>query len=123
MFVLPSDEENQTHAGTNRGVRDVERGKTDFVSAALLQVEINEIHDGVASGQQAVGEISRDAAEDEAERDLAGQRVRIKMMAREKQCDEGDEGDERERGVVAAKQTPRRAGVAPVDELEEAGDD
>jgi len=123
VFVFPGDEENQTHAGTNRGVRDVERGKSDFISAALLQVEINEIHDGVASGQQAIGEVPGDAAEDESECDLPGQRVRVEMVPREKQRDESDEGDERERAVVAAKQAPRSAGVAPMDEFEEAGND
>jgi hypothetical protein len=44
-------------------------------------------------------------------------------MPCEKQRDEREQCDERERTVVAAKQTPRRTGVAPVDEFEEAVDD
>ena len=77
----------------------------------------------MAAGQQAVGEVAGDAAENQAEGNLAGQRVRIKMMAREKQRDEREQGDQGERDVVAAEKAPRRAGVAPVNKFEKAGND
>ena len=123
MFVAPSDEKNQTDAGADGGVSDVERGKTDFAAAALLHKKVNEINDFMATGQQAVGEVASDAAEDEAERDLAGNGVGIKMMPCEKQCDKREQRDEGERAVIAAKQTPRRASVAPVNEFEKPIDD
>src|SRR5260221_14552952 len=44
-------------------------------------------------------------------------------MPREKQRDEREDGDERERAVVAAETAPRRAGVDPMDEFEESRDE
>jgi len=44
-------------------------------------------------------------------------------MAGEKKNDERRQRDQREHTVVAAKETPRRARVAPVNELEESFDD
>ena len=123
MFVAPSDQKNQADAGADGGVGDVEGGKTDFAAAALLHKKVNEINDFVTCGQQTVGEIASDAAEDETERNLAGNGVGIKMMPREKQRDKRQQRDKRERAIVAAKQAPRRAGIAPVDEFEEAVDD
>jgi len=123
MFVAPGDDKNQADAGADGGVSDVERGKTDFAAAALLHKKVNKINDLVAARQQAVGEITGDAAEDEAECDLTGDGVGIKMMPREKQRDKRQQRDEGQRAVVAAKQTPRRAGVAPMDEFEKAADD
>jgi len=123
VLVFPGDEKNQSDAGANRAVGDVERGESDFAAAALLHVKVNKIHDGVAAGQQTVGEISGDAAKNESERNLPGQRMGIEMVPREKQSDEREQRDERERAVVAAKQAPGRAGVAPVDEFEESVDD
>jgi len=43
---------------------------------------------------------------------LAGERVRTEVVAREKQRDEREQADQGECGVVAAEETPRRAGVA-----------
>ena len=123
VLVFPGDEENQSDAGADGGVGDVEGGKADFIAAARLHVKIDEVHDVMAARHQPVGEVAGDAAEDQAEGDLAGQRVRVEMVPREKQRDEGEERDEGERAVVAAEEAPRRAGVAPVDELEKAGDD
>src|SRR5208337_1314733 len=77
VLVFPSDEKNKCDAGADGGVGDVERGKTDFIAAALLQIEAEKIHDFMASGQQAVGEIAGDAAKNQAKGNLAGQRVRI----------------------------------------------
>ena len=88
MFIAPSDEKNQADAGADGGVGDVERGKTDFAAAALLHKKVNKINDFMTTWQQAVGEIAGDAAEDETERDLAGNGVGIEMMPREKQRDE-----------------------------------
>ena len=75
MLVFPSDEENQRHAGADGGVGDVERGKTDFIAAALLEVETEKVHHFMPAGQQTVGEIPGDAAKNQAEGNLARQRV------------------------------------------------
>jgi len=88
-----------------------------------LHIKIDEVNDLVATGQQAVEQVAGDAAEDEAKGDASGQRVGIEMVPRQKQCDEREQRDERERAVIAAKQAPRRAGIAPMHEFEEAVDD
>lgn len=118
VFGFPGEEKNQPHAGANGGVGDVEGGKINDAAAALLQVKIKKIHNRVAAGQQAVGEVAGDAAENQAEGNLAGERVRTEVMAREKQRDKREQADQGECGVVAAEETPRRAGVAPVDQFE-----
>jgi hypothetical protein len=68
------------------------------------------IHDGTASGQHAVGEVAGDAAENEAEGDLAGEGVRIEMMPREKQRDEREQADKGQRALLPLK----RLQAAPV---------
>jgi hypothetical protein len=123
MLIFPGDEKNEGHASADGGVSDIERGETDFIAAALLQIETEKIHDFMPSGQQTVGEIPGDAAEDQAEGNLAGQRVRIKMMPRKKQCDERKQGDDGERDVVPAEEAPGRTGVAPVDKFEKTVND
>jgi hypothetical protein len=77
VFGLPGDEKNQPHASADGGVGDVERGKINDASAALLQVKIEKIHDGMTTRQQAVDEIAGDAAKNQAEGNLAGERMRI----------------------------------------------
>ena len=120
MLVAPRNQENQTDAGANRAIGDIERGKSDFISvAAQLHVKTDEVHDFMA--EQSVEKISRDAAENQAERNLADKRVRIEMVSREKKRDKRKQTDKRKRAVVAAEQTPRRAGVAPMHEFEKAG--
>ena len=47
----------------------------------------------------------------------------IEVVARKKQRDEREQGDQGKCGVVAAEETPRRAGIAPVDQFEKTGDD
>ena len=47
----------------------------------------------------------------------------VEMVPREEEGDEGEQHDDDERAVVAAEQAPRRAGVAPMDEFEKAGND
>src|SRR5208282_3166426 len=113
----------QAHAGANRAVCNVEGGKADFTAAALLQVKIDEINDLVPSRQETVSEISGNPAKNQAKGNLAGQSVRIEMMPREKQRDQGEQGDQGQRVVVAAKQAPRRASVSPMDEFEETVND
>ena len=121
VLVFPGDEENQSDAGADGGVGDVEGGEANFMAAAWYHVKADEVHDFMAD--QPVGEIARNAAEQQAEGDLAGQFVRVEMVPREKERDEGEEHDDDERAVVAAEEAPRRAGVAPVNELEKAADD
>src|SRR5579859_496826 len=121
MLASPSDEKNQRHAGANCGVGDVERGKTDFVAAALLQVEAEEIHHFVPD--QPVGQISSDAAKNQSKSDLAGKGIGTKMMPREEQRDQGQQRDQHQRVIVATENVPGRAGVSPMDEFEEAIND
>ena len=120
----PVDEEDEGDAGADGGVGDVEGGEIEgFVGAAALQVEMEEVDDGVAAGQEAVGEVADDAAEDEAEGELADEAVGIEMAAGEEEGDEGGDGDGGEEGVVAGEHGPGGAGVDAVGEVEEAGDD
>lgn len=121
MLVPPRDEKNQTDAGANGRIGNVERGKSDFLAAALLQIETEKVHDFVVN--QTVGEISSDAAEEQAKGDLAGNPVHVEMMAREKQRNERQQHHKNQGAVVVAEQTPRRAGVAPMNEFEKSGDD
>lgn len=121
MFVFPGDEKNQRHAGANRGVGDVESREPNFIAAALLQVKADKIHDFVS--YQAVGKVSSDAAKNQPKGDLADQRMRVKMMSREKQRDEREEHDDNKGAVVAAENVPRCAGVSPMNEFEEAIND
>ena len=123
MFSFPGDEKNQPYTGADGTIGNIEGGKTDFTAAALLQIKIKKIHDRVAARQQAIGQITGDAAKNQAEGDLAGQRVRIEVMPREEQRDEGEEHDDDEGAVVAAENVPRCAGVTPVNELEKTVND
>ena len=84
MLGFPGDEKNQPHTGANGGIGDVEGGKIDDAAAALLQVKIEKIHNGMAAGQEAVGEIAGDATKNQAESDLAGERVRTGAMSANK---------------------------------------
>ena len=95
----------------------------DIGAAAALHVEMEEVHDGVAMGQQAVGEVADDAAEDQAEGDLSDEAVGIEMAAGEEEDDERGAGDGGEQGVVAGEHAPGRAGIDAVGEVEKAGDD
>src|SRR5690348_11371302 len=121
MLAPPGDEKNQRHAATNCGVGDVERGKTDFVAAALLQVEAKEIHHFVPD--QTVGQVSGDAAKNQSKSDLAGEGIGTEMMPREKQRDQGQQRDQHKGIIIAAENVPGRAGVSPMDEFEEAIND
>src|SRR5450432_75987 len=80
-FIPPVDQKNQGDTGADGGVGDVERGEVQRLAAAApLQVKMEEVHDGVTTGQQAVGEVADDAAENQAERELAGERACMKMI-------------------------------------------
>ena len=123
MLVFPSDEENERHAGADGCVGDIERGKANFAAAALLQVKAQKVHHLLPAGQQSVGKISGNTAENQAERNLAGQCVRIEMVPRQKQGNEREQGDDGQCDVVAAEKAPRRASVAPVNKFEKAVND
>ena len=57
VLGFPGEEKNQPDAGANGGVSDIEGRKINDAAAALLQVKIKKIHDGLAAGQQAVGTV------------------------------------------------------------------
>src|SRR6516225_5050852 len=101
VLAFPGNEKNQRHTRANRGISEVERGEANFITTALLQVKAQEIHDFVL--YQTVGQVPGDAAKDKPERDLTGEGVGAKMMPREKEGDQGQQGDEDERVVVAAE--------------------
>ncbi len=123
MLVSPGDEEDEANAGADGGVCKVKGGKTDFLAIAAAQdhVEAEKVHDLVVD--EAVGQISRDSAKKEAKGNLAGQFVHVEMVPCEEQGHEGQEHDNDKGAVIAAEQAPCRAGVAPEDKLEKAGND
>ena len=123
MLVFPGDEKNERHTGANGGIGDVECGETNFAAATLLQIEAKKIHHFLPAGQYPVGEIPGNPAKDQAKRNLAGQGVRIKMVSREKQGNEREQGYDGQRDVVAAEKAPSCARVAPVNEFEKAIND
>src|SRR5262249_36168092 len=97
--------------------------KADLAAAALLQIKVEEVDNTMSRRQQAIGEIADDAAEDEAESDLAHQRARVEVMSAEEQDEQSQQGDDGQQFVVAAKETPGGAGIVPVNEFEKARDD
>ena len=123
-FVFPGDDENERDAGADGGISDVEGGKIErFVTAAALEVEMEEVHHRMAMGIQAVGEVADDAAEDQAKGDLPQDAVRAEMPAREKQGDQGDQGHDRQHRVIAGEHAPGGARIDAIREIEKAGDD
>jgi hypothetical protein len=125
MFIFPGDEKNQADAGADGGIGDVEGREPDFAAAAIaaaqLDVKPDKVHHFMVD--QAVGEVPGDAAENQAEGDLAGQRMRIEMMAREEEREQREQSHEDQRAVVAAEEAPCGAGVTPMNEFEETGND
>lgn len=121
MFTSPGNQEDEAHAGADSAVGDIESREADFASAALLEVEVEEIDD-VMDGES-VDEITDDTAEDESKGDLAQGRSGIEMMATENQDDQGDDGDRSEDEVVATEEAPGRAGIPPINQFKEALDD
>src|SRR6185295_10496411 len=102
---------HQAHADADGAVGHVEGGKTDrVVGAAGVDVKVKEVDDVVDA--DAVEEISQNAADDQAERDLAGEGAGIEMAAAEEQDDERAERHHGEQSVVPAEQAPGRAGIA-----------
>ena len=117
MFIFPRDEKNEPNTGANGAISNIEGWKSHFAPAALLEVEIDEINDLMARRQQAVGKIPGNTAKNQSKCNLTGQRMRVEMMPCEKQGDKRQQRDKRESAVVAAKKTPCRAGVAPVNKF------
>src|SRR4051812_19514995 len=87
-LVFSGDEEDQAHAGADRGGGDVEGGggAVPAVATAQLDVKAYKVHDFAA--EQSVGEIAGNAAKDEAKSDLADQGMGIEMVAGQEQGDE-----------------------------------
>src|SRR5689334_12965032 len=85
-----------------------------------MQIKINEVDDLLSRRQQPVREISGDAAEDQAKGELSQGCARLEVMPAEKQNEQRDKRDDGQQFVVSAKHAPGCAGVAPVNELEEA---
>ena len=84
---------------------------------------MQKVHDRVASGQQAVGQVADDAAKDEPEGELPQQAVGAEMMAGEIEHHQRRERDGGQQGVVAGEHAPRRPRVDAVREVEKAGND
>jgi hypothetical protein len=82
MLIAPGDEKHQRYPDADGAVGNIEGGKTRFIATTLLQIKPQEIHDMLAD--DAVHEISHDAADDQAEGKLAKNRVRVEMAAAKK---------------------------------------
>ena len=123
-FIFPTDQKYERDAGADGGVGDVEGGKFQRLTAAApLHEKIKEVHHRMARGQQPVGEIANDAAENEAESEPAGERVCVEMVTREIQHEQRHQRDGGQDGVVAGELAEGRAGVFPVDQVEKSRDD
>src|SRR5262245_19403097 len=121
LFRLPGQEEDESDAGADGAVGDVEGGEADFAAAALPEVEVDEVNH--VTEAQAIGEVAENAADDEAEGQLAEGRARIKMVAREIENYERHDGDDGEDLVASAEHAPGRTAVFPMDEFEKAVED
>lgn len=118
MLVAPGDEEHEGYANAYCAVSHIEGGKAGFVSTPLHEIEAQKINDVLA--KNAVDEITHNASDDEAKSELAQERVRVEMVAAEKQNDQRNNRDNRQCSVFPGERTPGRARVLPVHELEEA---
>lgn len=72
---------------------------------------------------EAVDEVADDAAADKAEGQLAEIGSDVEVMPAEIEDPKCHNGDGRQHKVVVAEQTPGRAGIVPMHELEKAGND
>jgi len=113
-------EQNQDGPNRNRGIRHVEGRKSDLLPTALFHVEVEKIDD--MFDRQPVNQVSNDAAEDKAQGELASEPSGVKVMAAEKQDEQGDQSHYREQFVVTREQTPGRSGVPPMDKFEKTVD-
>src|SRR6266511_3746178 len=124
LVLLPGEQKQQRHAGADGAIGDVEGGEADFSAATPAEVKVNEIHD--VAVPETVHQVAGDTAENQPERKLTEQRLRIEVVPAQKQHQQSDEGEDGEQLVAAGElieQAPCRAGVAPVNELEKAFDD
>src|SRR5687768_5617564 len=120
-LLPPGKNEQQPNPGANRHIGNVECGESDFAPAALLKIKIDEVDDMPA--KEPIDQVPDDAAKNQAERDLAEDRPRIKMAPIQKQKQKRNERYDCEELVISMEHAPRSAGVAPMDELEKAVDD
>lgn len=116
MLIAPGHQEDQRYANADGAVRYVERRKSGFFPAALLQIEPQKIHDMLADNP--VHEISHDAADDQSKGELTQHRMRVEMVPAEKQDDQRGDGDKREQSILAGKRAPGGAGILPVNDFE-----
>src|SRR5438874_1864715 len=65
LVFLPGEQEKQRDSGADGAVGDVERGETEFSVTPAVEVKIDEVHYMLVN--EPVHEVSRNAAEDEAE--------------------------------------------------------
>ncbi len=97
-------------------------GKSSGVlPAASLQVKMQKSTTAWRPRQQTIREVANDTAENQAERELAGERARMEMMPCQEQGDERTECYHGERGIVAGEQAPCRAGIGAMGEVEKSG--
>src|SRR5258708_40159328 len=81
--IFPRQNKQQPDPDANRAVGDVEGGKTGFRTAARAKIKSEKIHH--VPEKQAVAEIAENAAEHEAERDLAPGGFGVEMVAPDEQ--------------------------------------
>src|SRR5205807_7558667 len=124
LIFLPREQEEQRYPGADGAVGDIESRKANFAAAPTCDVKVDEIHHVAVS--EAVHQITSNAAENQPERKLAEQRVRIKVVPGKKQHQQRHQRENGQQLIAAGElieQAPRRAGVAPMAELEETVDD
>lgn len=105
----------QQDADADAAVGDVEGG-VDVVA----EVEIEEVHD-VFIGD-AIDEVADDTAAEQTEAHLHGRDAQTERAPPKENRYERAEREDGEQGAFPGKDTPRRAGVADVDEIKETGD-
>jgi len=91
------------------------------MSIAAQDIKIQEIDH--MPDADAVDEVADNSAEDQAQRNLAGESLGIEVMPLPDQDQEGHGRDEGQNPIVAAEHAPGRAGVSPVDKFEKSFDD
>src|SRR5438552_15581067 len=78
VVFLPRQQKQQSDPGADGAVGDVEGWKANFAAATSVEIEVDEVHDMPVI--ETVHQIAGDPAEDQPQRELAKERVRVKVV-------------------------------------------
>src|ERR1041384_175412 len=92
LLLPPGKKKEQSHTDADRAVGDIERRKIMERTRARDEVKVEKVDDVMV--HRPVQEISRDAAEDEPERNRAERCFRAELAARKNENDERDRRDD-----------------------------